>query len=150
MIRASDVGRVWRTAERARERCNWTRASWMGPRWLAAAVAGLENVRHAAAVARRVMEKTPHLLLVGEGARLFAVQQGFALENLNTPESVAEWERRGRQKPAARKPTRRKQRAAVARHGGRVGLAMNADDWPVHAARRACRTNCRAAWAIRR
>src|SRR4051812_19187351 len=28
-------------------------------------VAGLENVRHAAAVARRVMEKTPHLLLVG-------------------------------------------------------------------------------------
>ncbi len=67
------------------------------------AVAGLESVRHAAAVARRVMEKTPHLLLVGEGARLFAIQQGFALENLNTPESVAEWKRRGRRKPAARK-----------------------------------------------
>ena len=45
-------------------------------------VAGLENVRHAAAVARRVMEKTPHLLLVGEGAKLFAVQQGFPLETL--------------------------------------------------------------------
>jgi isoaspartyl peptidase/L-asparaginase-like protein (Ntn-hydrolase superfamily) len=57
------------------------------------AVAGVENIRHAAAVARRVMEKTPHILLVGEGARLFAVQQGFPLQNLNTPESVAEWEK---------------------------------------------------------
>jgi isoaspartyl peptidase/L-asparaginase-like protein (Ntn-hydrolase superfamily) len=57
------------------------------------AVAGVENVRHPAALARRVMEKTPHALLVGEGARLFAVQQGFALENLSTPESVAEWEK---------------------------------------------------------
>src|SRR5215203_3870764 len=53
------------------------------------AVAGLENVRHPAALARRVMEKTPHVLLVGEGARLFAVQQGFPLETLLTPESVA-------------------------------------------------------------
>lgn len=57
------------------------------------AVAGIENVRHPAALARRVMEKTPHALLVGEGARLFALQQGFPLENLNTPESVAEWEK---------------------------------------------------------
>jgi N4-(beta-N-acetylglucosaminyl)-L-asparaginase len=57
------------------------------------AVAGLENVRHAAAVARRVMEKTPHLLLVGEGARWFALQQGFPLETLHTPQSVAQWEK---------------------------------------------------------
>ncbi len=57
-------------------------------------VAALENVRHPAALARRVMEKTPHLLLAGEGARLFALQQGFPLENLNTPEGLAEWEKR--------------------------------------------------------
>src|SRR5258706_317417 len=57
-------------------------------------VAALENVRHAAAVARRVMEKTPHVMLVGEGARQFAVQQGFALETLHTPESVANWYKR--------------------------------------------------------
>jgi isoaspartyl peptidase/L-asparaginase-like protein (Ntn-hydrolase superfamily) len=57
------------------------------------AVAGVENVRHPAALARRVMEKTPHILLVGEGARLFALQQGFPLETLLTPESVAEWEK---------------------------------------------------------
>src|SRR5438045_1601482 len=46
------------------------------------AVAALENVRHAAAVARRVMEQTPHVLLAGADARLFAVRQGFPLENL--------------------------------------------------------------------
>jgi isoaspartyl peptidase/L-asparaginase-like protein (Ntn-hydrolase superfamily) len=71
------------------------------------AVAGLENVRHPAALARRVMEKTPHVLLVGEGARLFAVQQGFPLESLLTPESVAEWEKarpRGAKPPAAPAP----------------------------------------------
>ncbi|MBM3993927.1 MAG: N4-(beta-N-acetylglucosaminyl)-L-asparaginase [Planctomycetes bacterium] len=64
------------------------------------AVAGVENIRHVAALARRVMETTPHLLLVGEGAKLFAVQQGFPLECLHTPESVAAWEKRLSQKQA--------------------------------------------------
>jgi isoaspartyl peptidase/L-asparaginase-like protein (Ntn-hydrolase superfamily) len=72
------------------------------------AVAGVENIRHPAALARRVMEKTPHLLLVGEGARLFAVQQGFPLESLNTPESLAEWERR---RPGSKRPPTPVQRA---------------------------------------
>src|SRR5439155_17508214 len=71
------------------------------------AVAGLENVRHPAALARRVMERTPHVLLVGEGARLFALQQGFPLENLNTPESLAEWERQRRRERRPRAPVRR-------------------------------------------
>jgi isoaspartyl peptidase/L-asparaginase-like protein (Ntn-hydrolase superfamily) len=57
------------------------------------AVAGVENVRHVAALARRVLEKTPHVFLVGEGARLFAVREGFPRETLHTPESVREWER---------------------------------------------------------
>jgi isoaspartyl peptidase/L-asparaginase-like protein (Ntn-hydrolase superfamily) len=57
------------------------------------AVAGLENIRHPAALARRVLEKTPHVLLVGEGARWFALQQGFPLETLHTPESLTEWEK---------------------------------------------------------
>jgi isoaspartyl peptidase/L-asparaginase-like protein (Ntn-hydrolase superfamily) len=65
------------------------------------AVAGLENIRHPAALARRIMEKTPHILLVGEGARLFAVKDGFPLDNLSTPESIAEWEKR---RPAGDKP----------------------------------------------
>jgi N4-(beta-N-acetylglucosaminyl)-L-asparaginase len=54
-------------------------------------VAGLENVRHAAALARRVMERTPHVLLAGQGALLFALQQGFPLENLLTAESLDKW-----------------------------------------------------------
>jgi N4-(beta-N-acetylglucosaminyl)-L-asparaginase len=58
------------------------------------AVAAVENIRHVAALARRVMDETPHVLLAGEGARLFAVQHGFTLENLHTPESVAAWYRR--------------------------------------------------------
>lgn len=66
------------------------------------AVAALENIRHPTAVARRVMHATPHLLLVGEGARLFAVEQGFPLENQNTPESVALWQKR-RKTPVPRR-----------------------------------------------
>jgi isoaspartyl peptidase/L-asparaginase-like protein (Ntn-hydrolase superfamily) len=62
------------------------------------AVAAVENVRHVAALAKRVMERTPHVLLAGEGARLFALQQGFQLSCLSTPESLAEWEKR-RPKP---------------------------------------------------
>jgi isoaspartyl peptidase/L-asparaginase-like protein (Ntn-hydrolase superfamily) len=58
------------------------------------AVAGLENVRHAAALARRVMEQTVHIMVVGEGAQRFAIQQGFPLENMLTPQSLAEWQRR--------------------------------------------------------
>ncbi len=56
-------------------------------------VAALENIRHAAAVARRVMERTPHLLLVGEGARIFALEQGFELDSLHTSETVARWQK---------------------------------------------------------
>src|SRR5207302_4785771 len=35
--------------------------------------------------------KTPHVLLVGDGALWFAIQQGFPLQTLHTPESVKEW-----------------------------------------------------------
>jgi isoaspartyl peptidase/L-asparaginase-like protein (Ntn-hydrolase superfamily) len=64
------------------------------------AVAAVENIRHVAALARRVMERTPHILLVGEGARTFAVQQGFPLQDMGTPESMAAWlRRRPRAKP---------------------------------------------------
>src|SRR5262249_19628543 len=50
-----------------------------------------ENIRHPAALARRVMEKLPHIYLVGEGARIFALQEGFTLETLLTPETMAKW-----------------------------------------------------------
>lgn len=60
--------------------------------WLACGgVAGVANVRHVSALARCVLERTPHVLLVGDGAQQFALQQGFPLEILHTPESIAEW-----------------------------------------------------------
>jgi N4-(beta-N-acetylglucosaminyl)-L-asparaginase len=55
------------------------------------AVAALEDVVHAVSVARKVMEKTPHTLLVGEGATQFAIEQGFTREKLLQPDSEAAW-----------------------------------------------------------
>lgn len=43
-------------------------------------VAFLERIKHPVSVARRVMEKTPHVMLVGKGAQQFAVAEGFPLE----------------------------------------------------------------------
>jgi N4-(beta-N-acetylglucosaminyl)-L-asparaginase len=54
-------------------------------------VAALEHVVHAISVARKVMENTPHVLLVGQGATQFALEQGFPKENLLTPKSEAAW-----------------------------------------------------------
>lgn len=55
------------------------------------AVASLEDVVHAISVARAVMEKTPHVMLVGDGARQFAFEQGFPKTKLLTPSSEAAW-----------------------------------------------------------
>jgi N4-(beta-N-acetylglucosaminyl)-L-asparaginase len=52
----------------------------MDERFNCGGVAALERIKHPISVARRVMERTPHVLLVGEGAQQFAVAQGFALE----------------------------------------------------------------------
>ncbi|WP_201314511.1 N(4)-(beta-N-acetylglucosaminyl)-L-asparaginase [Dyella sp. EPa41] len=55
------------------------------------AVAALEHIAHPIQVARRVMERTPHVLLVGDGALQFALEQGFKKEELLTPESEQAW-----------------------------------------------------------
>jgi N4-(beta-N-acetylglucosaminyl)-L-asparaginase len=54
-------------------------------------VAALQNIKHPISVARAVMEKTPHVMLVGEGALQFAKAQGYIEENLLTEESEKEW-----------------------------------------------------------
>jgi N4-(beta-N-acetylglucosaminyl)-L-asparaginase len=51
----------------------------------------LEHIKHPIAVARLVMEKTPHVVLVGDGALQFALSQGFKKENLLTPASEKAW-----------------------------------------------------------
>ncbi|MBS1654063.1 MAG: N(4)-(beta-N-acetylglucosaminyl)-L-asparaginase, partial [Bacteroidetes bacterium] len=55
-------------------------ASIMDENFNCGGVAFLERIKHPISVARRVMEKTPHVLLVGEGAQQFAVAEGFPLE----------------------------------------------------------------------
>lgn len=55
-------------------------ASIMDENFNCGGVAFLERIKHPISVARRVMEKTPHVLLVGEGAQQFAVAEGFQLE----------------------------------------------------------------------
>ena len=54
-------------------------------------VACLEYIKHPISVARAVMEKTPHVMLVGDGALQFALSQGFIKENLLVEESEKEW-----------------------------------------------------------
>ena len=54
-------------------------------------VACLEYIKHPISVARLVMEKSPHVMLVGEGALQFALEKGFKKENLLTEESEKEW-----------------------------------------------------------
>ena len=54
-------------------------------------VAAMEYIAHPISVARAVMEKTPHVMLAGDGATQFAVEQGFKKEKLLTPESEKAW-----------------------------------------------------------
>ena len=54
-------------------------------------VACLEHIKHPISVARAVMEKTPHVMLVGDGALQFALSQGFPKENLLVEASELEW-----------------------------------------------------------
>ncbi|WP_026897550.1 N(4)-(beta-N-acetylglucosaminyl)-L-asparaginase [Daejeonella oryzae] len=54
-------------------------------------VAGLEQILHPVSVARKVMEKTPHVMLVGDGALQFALEQGFKKVKLLTSESEKAW-----------------------------------------------------------
>ena len=50
-------------------------------------VAFLQHIKNPIAVARLVMENTPHVMLAGEGALQFALKNGFYKENLLTEES---------------------------------------------------------------
>ncbi|KAG1244669.1 hypothetical protein G6F65_021668 [Rhizopus arrhizus] len=55
------------------------------------AVAALVDILHPVSVARKVMENSPHVLLVGDGAQQFAMQQGFERRHLLTPQAEAAW-----------------------------------------------------------
>lgn len=62
-----------------------------GPNHMGGAVASLRNIKNPSKVARLVMERTDHVLLVGEGALRFARAHGFKEENLLTDQSREAW-----------------------------------------------------------
>jgi N4-(beta-N-acetylglucosaminyl)-L-asparaginase len=66
-------------------------------------VAFLERIKHPISVARRVMEKTPHVMLVGSGAQQFAVAEGFPLEEQklshDAQKEYEEWLKKSEYKP---------------------------------------------------
>lgn len=66
-------------------------------------VAFLERIKHPICVARRVMEKTPHVMLVGSGAQQFALAEGFPLEEQKLSQqaqaSYTEWLKESSYKP---------------------------------------------------
>ncbi len=78
-------------------------ASIMDEKGRCAGVAFLERIKHPISVARMVMEKTPHVLMVGEGAQKFALDNGFKLESKElTPEAdkaYKEWLKKSEYKP---------------------------------------------------
>ena len=59
----------------------------------AGSVCFLQNILHPISVARKVMEKTPHVILSGEGALQFAMEEGFEKINLLTPAARKAWEK---------------------------------------------------------
>ena len=75
-----------------------------GREYGAGSVAAIEDILHPISVARRVMEQTPHVMLVGAGARKFALEQGFEKVELLTEERRQAWlrwrEARAREKAA--------------------------------------------------
>ena len=56
------------------------------------AVLCVENITNVAALAKRVMEDTPHVMLAGKGAEEFAYAQGFQKENLLNENTIKAWE----------------------------------------------------------
>lgn len=70
----------------------------------AGAVAFLQRFEHPISIARAVMERTPHVMLVGAGAERWAMENGFAPRDVEVPEVKAlwlEWLKKGDYKPVA-------------------------------------------------
>lgn len=86
-----------------------------GPR--AGAVAGVRHVRNPVELARLVMEKSPHVLLVAEGAEEFALEQGVVL----VPRGYFRTEARARELDEARQTEAEQLKAVAPGASGTVG-----------------------------
>jgi len=67
------------------------------------AVAAVERIKHPVSLARKVMEKTPHVLLAGAGAQQFALENGFTLEpailSKDAENAYQQWLKKSEYKP---------------------------------------------------
>jgi len=78
-----------------------------GPDHKAGSVGAIEGIRHPISAARRVMEKTRHVMLVGEGARMFALEEGLESVPSNSVELNQQWQKQRaaqKGKPPEKKP----------------------------------------------
>jgi len=85
-------------------------ASIMDHEFNCGGVAFLERIKHPISVARKVMEKTPHVLLVGSGAQQFAVAEGFPLEpqklSAEAQKAYDNWLKNSRYEPQINRETK--------------------------------------------
>ena len=73
-------------------RCEMDAAIMKGSTLEAGAVAGVDNLKNPISLARKVMEETDHVLLIGDGAMKFARIMGFTEYNPITEERKKEWQ----------------------------------------------------------
>jgi len=80
-------------------------------------VACLERIKHPISVARKVMENTPHVMLVGQGAQQFALSQGFTLEKEGLSEGAEreykKWLQKSEYKPGINRENKENQIASA-------------------------------------
>jgi N4-(beta-N-acetylglucosaminyl)-L-asparaginase len=96
-----------------------------GPSRRAGSVANLHDIKNPSKVAKIILERTDHIMLVGEGALRFAVKQGFKREDLLTEESRKIWLawKEGLNPTDAWGPSPLKTASGNGGHGGKVSRA---------------------------
>jgi isoaspartyl peptidase/L-asparaginase-like protein (Ntn-hydrolase superfamily) len=94
-------------------------------------VAALENVLHPVSVARAVMERTPHVLLVGDGALEFARSIGVLEQDMLTDDARQAWEAWKAEQDAPREPVEDDHDTIgmIALDGGRFAMAVTTSGW---------------------
>ena len=105
-------------------------ASIMDHQWNCGSVAALQRIKHPISVARRVMEKTPHVMLVGVGAQQFAVAEGFPLEedklSDDAKKTYEQWLKKSEYKPVINIENSKGSGAVPRADGSEVGMAAPA------------------------
>ncbi len=105
-------------------------ASIMDHQWNCGSVAALQRIKHPISVARRVMEKTPHVMLVGVGAQQFAVAEGFPLEedklSDDAKKTYEQWLKKSEYKPVINIENSKGSGAVLHTDGDNMGMAGSA------------------------